>query len=306
MPTQVPTLIPLPSPNPSPSPSPSPTISIPTTNITPVASGLSGAIGSRYVPGQDKLYFVEYNGNLSVLSNVSSGSPTYSVLGNGYANPEDVYITQDGNTAYITERGGDGQSNGDLVKVSLNNPNRSQATVVASGLNAPQQLAVDETHNVAYVVEFANPGSLVKIDLSNSDPSHNQTSLLSSLQQPIGLVMSSDFNTAYITEQLSDGTGRLSRFDVNSGSSTVLATSTTAPLFFLTWANTNENALLVTERDPTNKVWYIDLTQASPSLQLVASLSSTAFRPSSVAEVSLGNLFPLLVCSDGVISELTS
>ena len=90
-------------PSPSPNPSPSPTISA--GNVTPVVTALHGAIGSQYVPSQDRLYFVEFNtGALSALDNASRSSPTYRVLGTGYTQPEGVYVTKDGNTAYITER----------------------------------------------------------------------------------------------------------------------------------------------------------------------------------------------------------
>jgi len=82
---------------------------------------------------------------------------------------------------------------------------------------------------------------------------------------------------------------------------TVLATSTTAPLFDLTWANDAKTAVLVTERDPANKIWYVDLTQTPTTLQLVAPVAS---RPSSVVKVSSSNLFPLLVCADSEIDEL--
>lgn len=290
------TATPTPTPSPTATIPPSPTAtSIQANNVTTVASGLGGAIGSQYVASQNRLYFVEYNGNLSALDNPTGGSPNNHVLGNGYTNPEGIYVTADGNTAYITER------SGDLVKVSLSSPNRSSATVVATGLTAPQQLAVDEANNLAYVIEYANPGSLVKIDLSNG----TTTPLLTTLQNPVGLLMSPDFSTAYITEQLSNGTAHLSRYNLSTSTGTVIVTGSIPALFFLSWADTNNSAILVAERDPANKVWLVDLTQASPSLQLVASLPSAASRPSSAVEVSSGHLFPLLVCSDGVISKLS-
>lgn len=298
LPTPTPTLAPTPSPTPSPTvsptvaPTPTPT-PVQASSVTPVASSLNGAVGSQYVASQNKLYFVEFNGNLSILDNANSSSPTYTVLGNGYSNPEDVYITKDGSSAYITER------SGDLVKVDLSAPNRSQATFVASGLTAPQQFAVDEANQVAYVVEFANPGSLVRIDLTNG----NTTTLINNLQNPIGLAMSSDFSTAYITEQLSNSSGRLTRYNLNNDTSVILTTATTAPLFFLTWANTSMNILLVTERTPANKVWFLDLSQSPATLQLVATVSSN---PSSVSTISSTSLFPLLVCSDSVINALKS
>jgi hypothetical protein len=65
----------------------------------------------------------------------------YHVLGTGYAQPEDVKASADGAHAYVTER------SGDLVKVALANANRPAATVVCSGMTAPQQMFLDETHH---------------------------------------------------------------------------------------------------------------------------------------------------------------
>src|SRR5262249_52584419 len=73
----------------------------------------------------------------------------YHVLGTGYTNPEDVKASADGAHAYVTER------SGDLVRVALASANRASATVVTSGMTAPQQMYLDETHHAAYVVEYA-------------------------------------------------------------------------------------------------------------------------------------------------------
>jgi eukaryotic-like serine/threonine-protein kinase len=277
------------------SPNPDPLV-IPEQTVNPVAIGLGGAIGSQYIASQDRLYFVEYSGKLSVLDNASGSSPQYSVIGTGYTMPEDIYVTANGNIAYITER------SGDLVRVSLSNPDRSQATVIASGLTNPHQIILDEARGLLYTVEFANPGRLLRIDLKNSN---QMTPVLSNLQDAIGLLMSSDFRVAYITEQLSAG-GQLVRFDVcppsNNvcpGNDVVLVTSTTAPLFELAWANDKDTAILVTERDPANKVWYVDLKTPTP-LQFV---ETVAFHPSSVVRIPNKNL--LLVCSDSEIDQLS-
>jgi hypothetical protein len=81
-------------------------------------------------------------------------SPAHTVIGTGYANPEDIELSTDGVHAYVTER------SGNLVKVSLSTPNRSAATLIASGMVAPQQMALAEAHETAYVVEFAPTGGM--------------------------------------------------------------------------------------------------------------------------------------------------
>lgn len=279
-----------PSPTPSPTLTPSPT-PVTANTVTPVATGLNGGVGSQYVASQDRLYFVEFNGNLSVLNNASSGSPTYQVLGTGYTQPEDIIVYADGSTAFVTER------SGDIVRVNLSNPDRSFATVIASGLTNPQQMVLDQANGVIYVVEFANPGRLLRVDIASS----TVTALMSNIQSGIGLAMSSDYKTAYITEQIGS-TSQLVSCDVVAGTCTALLNSMTAPLFFLTWANTGKTAMLVTERDPANKVWFFDLSNQSAALQMVATAGT---RPSSVAVVSSSSLFPLLISCNAEIDRLS-
>src|ERR1700719_2676899 len=103
--------------------------------ITDILTGLPGAGGCAFRSATSELFYVEYSGSFSKTNRLS---PVHTILGTGYANPEDVKLSADGLHAYITERAGN------LVKVSLASPNRSAATVVASGMTAPQQMALDE------------------------------------------------------------------------------------------------------------------------------------------------------------------
>src|ERR1700759_2563625 len=102
---------------------------------TDLLTGLAGAGGCVFRPAANQLLYVEYGGNLSSMNVLS---PVHTVLGTGYTNPEDVELSADGVHVYITER------SGDLVKTSLSAPNRASATVVATGMVAPQQMALDE------------------------------------------------------------------------------------------------------------------------------------------------------------------
>ena len=165
-------------------------------------STLSGAVGCDWSAVLNELVFVEYGGNLSRM--MLSPSPSYAVLGTGYITPEDVKISADGKTAYVTER------TGDLVKVSLSSPGRAAAAVLATGMTAPQQLFLDEANNAAYTVEYAASGKLWRIDLT----SLAKTEVLSGLQNAVGVVLSADRQFAFISEQLAGGTGRVSRFQL--------------------------------------------------------------------------------------------
>ena len=236
-----------------------------------------------------KVKVLTYGYDLQIRWVTYRANPRYHVLGTGYTQPEDVAVDVAESHAYVTERGGN------LLRVDLANANRAAATVVASGLTAPHQISLDEAHGRAYVVEFADPGRLLSIDLASG----TATALVSNLANAIGLVMTSDRRFAFVTEQTPAGTGRLVRFDLLLGTRQELATSGTAPLFFLRWADAGETAILTTERDPANQVLLMDLTQSPVAVTAVA--IGVPSRPSSVAVLSAADL---LVCSDSVVSEL--
>jgi hypothetical protein len=256
-------------------------------SATPLAlPALAGAVGSEYQLSTHRLIFVEFGGQ---VSSVEMATTTYAVLGTGYNQPEDIALSGDGTHAYVTER------SGDFLRIDLTAANRASATVVSSGMTAPHQIALDEAHGQAYVVEFANPGRLLRIDLTSG----TQTVLIADLQSAIGLLVSGDGRFAYVTEQLAGGNGQLSRIQLSSAARQVLFTSATAPLFFMTWADPGEGGILVTERDPANEVWLVDLTQNPPALRSLA--TGVPARPSSVSPLSFDRL---LVCSDSVVSEV--
>jgi hypothetical protein len=249
---------------------------------TQLQAGLAGAIGCAFNSAQNQLIFVEYGGNLSSLT-VAPATPAYKVLGTGYTNPEDVKLSTDGVHAYVTER------SGDLVKVALSSANRSAATVIATGMTAPQQFFLDEAHNAAYVVEYATPGSLLKINLSTGV----KTVITSALNEPIGIVLSSDLQYAYVSE----GTGNIVEVQISSGAITTLTTGLTNP-FFLTWADAAQDSLYVPQRDPSNTILTVNATTGATNLVV----SGVPTRPSSVAVPYPGQL---LVCSNSVIEEVS-
>jgi hypothetical protein len=75
-----------------------------------------------------KIRVVQYGYDLKIeWATYKSGSP-YHLIGSGYSTPEDIAVSSDEKTAYVTER------TGNLLKVDLSNANRSAAIVVASGV----------------------------------------------------------------------------------------------------------------------------------------------------------------------------
>lgn len=234
--------------------------------ITDLLSGLSGAGGCDFRSSTGELFYVEFSGSLSKTAPLS---PAHTVIGTGYANPEDIELSVDGVHAYITER------SGNLVKVSLSTPNRSSATVIASGMVAPQQIAIDEAHNTAYVVEFAPAGHLYQISLTNG----TKTPIPVTLNNAVGLAITSDRQFAYVTEQTAPA--RIRKIRLSDGFATTIVTGLTAP-FFLTWGDPAQASLLVAERDPANRVTRVDLSTNTTSL-VAGGFSS---RPGAVALMS--------------------
>ncbi len=217
--------------------------------ITNILTGLAGAGGCAFNSGTGELFYVEYSGNLSKTNPLA---PAHTVIGTGYTNPEDIELSSDGVHAYITER------SGNLLKVSLSSPNRASATVIASGMNSPQQLALDETHDNAYVVEYAPAGHLYKINLTSGV----KTAIPVTLENPVGLVITSDAQFAYVSEEVAP-TGRIRKINLSTGASTVIVTGLTPAVFFLLWGDPAESSLLVAERDPVDLVVRVDLTTNS-------------------------------------------
>jgi hypothetical protein len=233
--------------------------------ITDILTGLSGAGGCDFRSSTGELFYVEFSGNFSKTNPLS---PAHTVIGTGYTNPEDIELSADGVHAYITER------SGDLVKVSLSTPNRASATVIASGMVAPQQMSLDEAHDTAYVVEFAPTGHLFKINLTSG----TKTPIPVTLNNAVGLAITSDRQFAYVSEQ---APGRIRKIRLSDGFATIIATGLTAP-FFLTWGDPAETSLLVAERDPANRVTRLDLSTNTTSL-VAGGFSS---RPGAVALMS--------------------
>ncbi len=258
--------------------------------------------GNRMTPGT-VVAVRTHGGNYAKLQVVSTGydlriryatyriSPAYRVLATGYQEPEDVALSTDGTVAWITER------RGNLLRVQLSNPARSAAQVVASGLHAPHQIALDEAHGQAYVVEHATNGRLLRIDLTTGA----QSTLLTGLSRAVGLLVDAEGTSAWITEQgAAPGGGRLVRYRLDSGQSQVVVSGLVNP-FFLRWADPAETAILVPERDPANRITRVELAAEGGSAESRVVVSGVPARPSSVSLVSESDL---LVLSDAVISRV--
>jgi len=235
-----------------------------------------------------KIKVVMYDYNMTIQWATYKVGPRYQVLGVGYSQPEDIAVFSDERYALVTER------SGNLLRVDLTNANRPAAIMVSAGMQAPQQIALDEAHNQAYIVEYANPGRLIRINLANGA----QTVLLNTLENPIGLLVTKDLRYAYISEQTAGpDKGRITRIDLNTRTKYVLAKGLVNP-FFLTWADKNENGFFVPERDPSNRILFVNLT-IDPCVVTPVE-SGVPFRPSSVALMGDAQM---LISSDQIIQQ---
>ena len=192
-------------------------------------------------------------GSIKVLWVAYRVKPRLSVIGTGYTQPEDIKVTSGGRYAYVTER------TGNFLRVDLTNANRAAAQLVASGLIAPHQIALDDEHGQAYVPEFtgAATGKIWRIDLSGGV----KTAVYTGLQGCTGLLISKDLRYAYVAEQVG-GANRVARINLAAGTRDVLISGLTAP-FFMEWADATESRIILAERDPANRITILDLTAAT-------------------------------------------
>lgn len=234
-----------------------------------------------------KVQVMAYGYNIQLRWVTYKLDPTYAVLGTGYQQPEDVKASVNPAHAYLTER------TGALHKVPLAGANRAAANVVVDGMTAPHQIFLNESNNAAYVVEFANPGKLWKIDLV----ARTKTALVSNLENAVGLVLSSDLQYAYVSEQTAGpDQGRITRILLSNGSRQVLKTGLTNP-FMLSWLDPSQTTLVIPERDPANRISLLNVVTLASSV----ALSAVPSRPSSVGVFSPGLV---LVCSDQEITQV--
>lgn len=211
--------------------------------------------------------------------------PALQVVGTGYNRPEDVSLLGDGQTAYVTERGGSGA----LLEVSLGNADRSAATVVASGFGTPHQMALDRAKDLAHV---ATDKKVVRVDLDSG----STTDIYTGLNGGRGIVVDDSATFAYVTEQGGSGSSResLTRIELASGHRQELFADIGEP-FHLAWANEAQDSIIYTDYG-ADSVWRFDLVDESAVGLLVNA-------PTNPASVALANEDTGYVFAENVIEE---
>jgi DNA-binding beta-propeller fold protein YncE len=245
---------------------------------TTIATGFADGFGCAYQRSTDRLFVVDAGAG-SIVS-VTAHAHVRTVVGTGYDAPHDIVLSADGLHAYVTE------APGTLLRVALSSPNRAAATVVASGLNGIDQLALDEAHGCAYVAEFS-AARLQKIDLASG----TKTVVATALSNPRGVLLTGEGRFAYV----STDAGNVMRFDFATNTHAVIASGLSGPRH-LAWADDGESAILFAQPNPGGRVMKLDLTASPPAVTEIA--GPTAAAPYSVAVIAPDKV--LVVCANSV------
>ena len=218
---------------------------------TTIASGFSDAVGSAYRLTSDLLYVADAGSGH--IETVNAHTHVKTTVGTGYNAPSDVELSIDGLHAYVTE------NPGTLLRVSLTNMNRAAATVVASGLNGVDQVALDEAHGFAYVCEFTG-GHIQRVNLTSG-----VKSVAATIATPRGVLVTDDGRFLYV----STDAGTITRFDLTTNTHVTIASGLNAPRH-LTWADAGESTILFPQRNPTPRVRKADLTTTPATVTTLA------------------------------------
>ena len=229
-------------------------IPVPTT----IATGFADAVGSDYRQLTDQLYIVDAGANNIVT--LTAHTHVKTIVGTGYTNPSDIELSGDGLHAYVTE------NPGNLLRLSLTNLNRAAATVVASGFNGIDQVALDEAHGFAYVCEFT-AGQIQRVTLATG-----VKKVVASIASPRGVLVTSDGLFIYV----SSDAGTITRFNFATNTSTIIASGLNGPRH-LTFADAGESVILFPQPNPTGTVLKADLTTTPAVVTAIA--GPTAFAP---------------------------
>lgn len=261
-------------------------------NLNTILEGLNGAYGSDYVMTNNRAYFVErYVGKIHLINMVSYG---HRVIGRGYNEPTDIVICADNVHAYVVENGGGGT----LLYVNLAHANRADATVICTNIGGTSghilgQIALDEAHSQAYVIQNSGFGKLWRINLLDG----SKTAVLNDFEtNPWGLLLTKDLAFAYYTELGLDG--KVKRINLSTNVCETLVAGLKNPMS-LCWANAGESTILVAESG-AGQVSLINLTEIPVSMQqIVTGLPDINIR--SVCKISDDNL---LVCDHTSVIEV--
>ncbi|WP_224369587.1 hypothetical protein [Hyalangium versicolor] len=248
--------------------------------VTTVATGLVGGHGSAFNPATQELFFTEYLSDKLSRFDVATGTVTTIHTGLGEPLAVDILYVSGTYYPYVATRDG---------RVFKCAPHSSTHTEVTNGLSTPRQMVIDSANAVAYISDSGTTG-IWKVNLYGGQ----KTLIPTGLTSLIGLAMSADFQTAYLTDS-----SRLLKFDLKTQTLTTLVSRLRSPAG-LAWANDAKTALYVVEGDSTtSRVRRIDLATTPAGNTLVADVPSPA---SSVVRALDPDI--LYEVSDGSVNQI--
>jgi sugar lactone lactonase YvrE len=177
-------------------------------------------------------------------------SSPLTTIGTGYNVPDDIELVGNGNTAYVTEQGlPPDPKKGTLLKVDLDNADRSSAGVVAKGFGIAHQMELEPEKGQAHVV---TDKKIVRIDLGSG----NVTDVYTGLKQGKGLVFQDGTQFAFVTDQnTGPNAGWLYRVDLSSGQKEVMLTDLSQG-GHLTWTDDAQDTIIVPDMGPSSITRY--------------------------------------------------
>ncbi len=245
-----------------------------------IATGFADAGGSDYRQVTDQLLIAD--AGAGTIISLAAHTHVKTTVGTGFNAPHDIELSIDGVHAYVAE------SPGTLLRLSLTNLNRAAATVVASGFNGIDQIALDEAHGFAYVAEFT-ASQIQRVTLSSG-----VKKVVASAFAPRGVLVTSDGRFLYV----SSDAGTITRFDLATNTSLVIASGLNGPRH-LTFADAGESLILFPQPNPAGTVFKVDLAHTPPAVTAIA--GPTAFAPYSVNVLSPNQI---LITSATTIAEV--
>ena len=162
-----------------------------------------------------------------VTDNNSSDVSQFSVAANGAlsldvpgsaatgAHPQEIALSPDGRSAYVTDDGGVSQ-----YDVGLDGTLTAKSPASVSAGTSPEGIAVSPDGKSAYVANIGS-GTVSQYDVApDGKLSAKSTPTAAAGTNPFRIALSSDGKSAYVTNS---GGGTVSQFDVNQGNGTLAA-----------------------------------------------------------------------------------
>lgn len=249
-----------------------------------LATGIAGGTGGDFHAADGgAILIAEVDGRVGRYD-LQTGA--YDPFGSGWSEPVDVVIDRGGTDAFVSER------TGAVVRIALSSPARVDGEVIADGLRTPHQMQQSDDGSALYVVERDLMGRLLRIDLSDGA----LTTVAIGLHMAVGLAVDESRGLAYVIEQGATGGPRLARIDLASGTVAPLVGGLVAP-FYLTWTDASHQRLMLVEREPLNRLSFVDVLAPTPARCTIATL------PARLASV-VPTPSAVIACCEQVLIEL--